>query len=242
MFIMKVYINNRNYLTWPKRQAEWLSTQGHEAIFIDNESTYEPLLDWYEHCEHTVHRLTTNHGPASPWRSALLDLTDYYAVTDPDLDFEGIPEDWPEVCIEAIQMGESKCGFSLDETLIPSQNPAWIQDEFNLHPRGDHPARWAEEHKFGRYIRYPTETTFAVYPPGGSYHIGGCRTDRPYTARHLPWHIVLERDPGENSLQIVMDEEIYYYFSNASHLSVTTGRMSLFLEEYERTHSINPHP
>jgi hypothetical protein len=230
---VKVYINNRNYFTWPRRQAEWFAGQGHEVVIIDNDSDYPPLVDWYDACEYTVVRLHANFGHEAPWRASVVDSSDYYAVTDPDLSFEGIPDDWPEVCIEGIRRGAMKCGFSLDETKVPSSNPAWILDEFHLYPEGDHPARWADKLKDGIYLDYSIDTTFAVYAPGGRHGIGGRRIDRPYTARHLPWHIVAERLKDEDSFQIPMDEEIYYYFSTASNSSVTRGRLQTILSDYK---------
>jgi hypothetical protein len=177
--------------------------------------------------------LPVNLGPTAPWDAMIVDTRDFYAVTDPDLDFTGIPADWPDVCIAGIRMGAMKCGFSLDETRIPSANPAWILDEFHHYPKGDHPARWSSELRSGLYIRYPIDTTFAVYPPGGNPGIGGWRLDRPYTARHLPWHVVLGANPDEASLQIVLDDEINYYFLNASGASVR-GPMVEMLNSYQR--------
>lgn len=234
---MKVYINNRNYLTWPKNMVEVLQIQGHDVEIIDNASTYQPLLDWYDSNVVKVHRLDQNLGPSSPWLSGVIDYSNYYVITDPDLDISDIPDDWDEFLIKGLnKYGCGKCGFSLDETKIPPSNPAWIPDEFNLYPDGDHPARWGSHIKLGRgYINYPIDTTFALYHPNIQNHfIGGIRTDRPYTARHLPWHIVLDETKDEKYYEIKMDEEIYNYFINCGNGTGTKSRIQEMLREYEK--------
>jgi hypothetical protein len=230
---MRVYINNRNYLTWTRQSAEWFARQGHEVILIDNASDYEPLLDWYPRCGYQLYRLRDNLGKNAPWLAGIVRHDDYYAVTDPDLSYEGIPEDWDRVCIDGFRHGaELKVGLSLDETRIPASNPAWILDEFWRYPQGDHPARWGDTLRVGRYLRYPIDTTLAVYRPGGSFGIGGWRTNRPYTARHLPWHLVLEPDPTSSAYQIPLTDEIFHYFTTASAVSESTPRMTQMLRAY----------
>ena len=230
---MKVYVNNRDYLTWPKLQVSWFLNHGHDVTIIDNASTYEPLLNWYATKPCSIVFLGENLGHLAPWRSRAVDASDYYAVTDPDLSFDGIPPDWPEVCVEGIRRGAMKCGFSLEELGVPSRNPAWLADGFYLHPRGL-PALWGPRVRPGDgYIRYPVDTTFAVYAPGGRYGVGGWRTDRPYTARHLPWHIVPNRQGGSEALEIPMDDEIFYYFTHASDVSRTKARLQPMLAAYE---------
>lgn len=228
---MKVYINNFNLFTWPLAMATVLKRQGHEVIFIDNNSTYGPLLEFYKHTDFKVIRLSENVGHIAPWQG-IVDHSDYYAVTDPDIDIKSVPIDWPRKCIEGIlKFGVEKCGFSLDESKVPSQNPAYTEDEFDKYPDGN-PIAWGNKLPDG-YINFPVDTTFAVYAPGVSkYSVSGIRTDRPYTAMHLPWHIVLKYYE-ENSVQMPMDEELYYYYTNAK-FGVTKHRMVKMIKEYEQ--------
>lgn len=215
------------------QSAEWFSRQGHEVVIIDNASNYAPLLDWYGCCGHTVYRLTKNIGHLAPWITGIVRDDAFYAVTDPDLSYDGIPSDWEQVCIEGFKYGAyTKVGFSLDETLIPSVNPAWILDEFYAFPKGDHPARWSNALKLGKYIQYPIDTTFAVYRPHAPFRIGGWRTDRPYTARHLPWHLVVDVDSSSPAFQIPITDEIHHYFITASDVSQSKSRMTQLLEQY----------
>jgi hypothetical protein len=214
--------------------AHDLAEQGHEVIIVDNNSTYEPLLDFYSMLKCEVVRLKENLGHKAPWLAGVVDSGDYYAVTDPDLDISMIPKDWPFLCIDGIRTyGVEKCGFSLDETLVPTQNPAYLLDEFYKFPQGN-PAVWGIPLEEGKFYNAPVDTTFAVYAPKVTkHHVSGIRTGRPYTARHLPWHLVLDYDPKEQSIQIPMDDEYYNYFKTASDASQTKKRMDMMIWQYE---------
>jgi hypothetical protein len=84
------------------------------------------------------------------------------------------------------------------------------------------------------FLNVRTDTTFAVYAPNTDYNISGIRSNTPYTAKHLPWHIVLKKDNNPNEFQIEMNDEIYYYFMNATSSSTTKSRLSKMLKEYEK--------
>lgn len=234
---MKIYINNRNYLTWPKNMAKILLNQNHEVIIIDNQSTYEPLLDWYENQKDIkIIKLNINGGHTAPWSYNIVDRSDFYVVTDPDLDISEIPNNWDDILLEGVKKYNCrKAGFSLFEKRIPKKNPAWILDEFYLHPDGNDPRRWGDKIKLcHNFFNCPIDTTFAVYAPLTNYFIGGIRSNQPYTAKHLPWHIVLKLDKDCDSFQIEMDDEIYYYFNNSSSSSTTKDRLNLMMREYEK--------
>lgn len=216
--------------------AEILESQGHDVHIIDNNSTYEPTLKWYNSGQFTVYYLKENLGSTAPWQCEWLDTSDYYVVTDPDLGIENIPSNWPDILIEGIEKHNViKCGFSLDETFTPSENPAYTLDKFYRYPNGN-PAVWDKSLKLDKnYYNCHIDTTFAVYVPGVKKHIiGGIRSERPYTARHLPWHIVNEIK-NEQSIQILMDNELEYYYDHcqANSRSITMHRIQPLLQKYK---------
>lgn len=233
--VMNVYVNNFNLLSWPAQLVQTLIDQGHTPIIVDNASTYPDLLKYYKMTKAKVIRLDENLGHQAPWIAGIVDYSDFYAVTDPDLLISGIPRDWPQKCIEGIRMySVEKCGFSLDESNVPKENPAYILDEFYKYPDGN-PIAWGKKLP-GGYIDFPVDTTFAVYAPGVKEHsVSGIRTDRPYTARHFPWHIVPEFDATAEGMQVPIDKEIYYYYKHAKKsVSVTANRMQQMIEEFEK--------
>ncbi len=207
---MKIYINNFNLLTWPKKMAEILSDQGHDVIFIDNKSTYEPLLEFYDKCPYKIIRLNENVGYTAPWSMNIVDSSDYYVVTDPDLNIDLLPEDWDEYCIRGIEKYKYKkdyfgndiikCGLLLDKKRVPINNPEYLLISLEN-----------EEINENGYVNKPIDTTFAVYKPGtNNYRAGGITTYHPYFAYHLPWHLVLENKENDK-LEILMNDELYNY-------------------------------
>lgn len=240
---MKIFITNRNWVTWPSAMAELLANQGHEITFIDCGSTYEPLLDYYNKCPFKVIRLS-NLGNRAAWEAGIVtSLNEYYVVTDPDYDLSMIPADWPEVLMDGFRQYPqyNKFGFSWDESQVPPENPAWTADEMYKYPQGN-PVAWANAAMAGNWYGYPNDTSFAVQRPGTGAEIGGIRKGRPYTGVHLPWHITLEPSKDPTKRYVLMNDEMYYYFTHCENSSFTWARMweSGMLTEYERRKGITP--
>jgi len=226
---MRVYINNRNYLTWTRELVRQLVLQDHEPIIIDNDSRYEPLLDWYNKqtmCQ--VCRLAANVGHAALWHPLVQDHYNYdkeFVLTDSDIDIRSVPHDWPEYLSYGVShSGATKCGLSLDVRHIPSRAIKWPQLQEGA-PDFWGPAKRVEINWLRRYYDTPTDTTFAVYRPNAPYRVDGWRADYPYTALHLPWHLICGSvDQSEHSIQIPFDEEHAFYFANANSSSGAAQR------------------
>jgi hypothetical protein len=231
---MNVYITNRNLLTWPKKMAEIFATQGHNVTIVDNNSSWPPLLDWYNKCPHKVARINNNDfGCGSPWWSNIItDISEHYVTCDADLGLEDVPSDWPDVCIEALEKyNVPKIGLSLKDTDCPSQNPAYLIDQFDKFPKGN-PDVWKWYDDKGKYCNFPVDYHFNVWnknerPTNFATYPCGIRTNKPYTARHLPWHLVMKKDKKEKSFQIEMTDEFCHYYLASKHIfSVTSHRFT----------------
>ena len=248
---MKIYINNRNYLTWPKAIVDRMQSDGHEVFIIDQNSSYEPLLDYYETKPCEVIKLHGNYGHRSPWEMNVVDTSDFYVVTDPDLDLSQVPSDWEEVLREGLlQYGQwygPKCGLSIKDTGIPKSSPMYSSDWYQGPKFCDHPdglPQFWEKELPGNFFAHPVDTTFALYAPGTSKHFdnGGVRSGKPYTAVHLPWHLVLDEDLSDESLQVIYNDEIHYYMKEANAWSIpgiyetcsTRVKIAKMINEYER--------
>ncbi len=95
---MRVFITNRNYFTWPRNMAAKLVSENHEVTFIDNGSTYTPLLDYYSTCGLNVIRLDNSLGNRAPWAAGIVTALDEpYVASDPDYDLSMVPSDWDQV-------------------------------------------------------------------------------------------------------------------------------------------------
>lgn len=205
--MIKVFIPMFNRLTWAKKMAEDLTKFGCEVILIDNNSTYKPLLDWYEICPYKVHRLTKNYGERVFWLAKINEqYTDrYYIITDPDLDVSHLPSDFIDVLKNGLDKNPNiiKCGLSLKLDDLPD-------NDYTIHPKRFESKYWLEKDHLGNYS-CGIDTTFALYDKerqvdgwdeGVKFYIG-TRTPPPYCARHLPWY--LTKEDFEN------DEEQKFY-------------------------------
>lgn len=236
---MRIFINNRDYVTWPSAMAEILSNQGHEVIFIDNGSTWEPLLDWYESCPFEV-RKQENIGPHKSHGKHCLAEKERYVFTDPDYDLSMVPEDWPEVLQVELDRfaGSPKCGLSFDMSRVPQENYSYEHKE-KLCPK-DNPeyglmVTWGGVRKDGTgYMDYPVDTGFAVYRPGRPIGINGNMKARPYTGLHLPFHLVLDPPADTTKIYIIVDDEIAYYHKHATAPSNSRGHLIEVMNEYRR--------
>lgn len=202
---MKVFIIMKNRLTWPKAMCEFLADTGSEVILIDNASTYQPLLDWYDTCPYTVHRMEKNYGHLVFWKSGLCNVyTDrFYIVTDHDLDLSGVPHDYADFLMKGLENNVVKSGLSLRINDLPNNPYAMQAFDWEL-------KFWQTKQDKNGFFNSDIDTTLAVYdrerkfgfPPESNTFFSAVRSPEPYTARHLPWYLT----PGN-----MTEEERYYH-------------------------------
>lgn len=185
--------------------VQWFEATGHEnLILLDNDSTYPPLLEYFEATPHAVIRLEANLGHRSPWLSGLVEKlgpATPFVVTDPDvLPDPAAPADSFEYFQELLLRHRNfdKAGFGLHIDDLPSCYPhsaeviAW-ETPF-----------WQKEIAPAVFAAH-LDTTLALHRPGTPHKVTeALRTGRPYMARHLPWY----RDPFRP------DEETAYYLKH----------------------------
>jgi hypothetical protein len=193
--MIKALIINYQRVELPRKMAEFLAARNVEPIFVDNNSDYPPLLEYYKTCPFTVLRMDANYVQTVVWHKNLLSklgITGNYIVTDPDLDLSGVPDDFVEVMEEGLRRYPQydKCGLSLEINDIPNQVTIDWEMMFWRHPLDD------------MYFNADTDTTFALYKhPYPS--LNAIRTNRPYICKHVPWYYDLyEKLP---------EDELYYY-------------------------------
>jgi hypothetical protein len=211
--MIPVIVNVFNRLTTTRKLCEQIAALDNAVpIIVDNASTWEPLLDWYQHCQFDVIRLTENMGHHAPWKSGTIDglVSSFYCVTDCDLDLQGVPADLMDVlripltsCISGA-CGTKKCGVSLRIDDLPASQTDVVKWERQF---------WRSSVAGGRYYRAPIDTTLCMYPAAlpasRAMQVVGIPTLRagePYTARHMPWYL----DPTN------LDEENANYFATAN--------------------------
>ena len=169
---------------------DWLELHGYQRIvFVDNSSTYPPLLEYFNRTHHEVVRLAENRGPQeSIWSTGVRDqyaFGGFFVVTDSDVIPDGAcPGDAIDYFHWALRRFPSfvKVGFGLRIDDLPSHNEL-----------AESIQRW--ENKFwtrpfsSNLYEADIDTTFALYRPHSPFALRpAIRTGIPYVARHQPWY------------------------------------------------------
>lgn len=219
-----IFINCRDRVEPLRQQIAWLEKAGYERIYlIDNQSTYEPLLEFYRQTPHYVRRLNSNQGHTAVWTSGIIEEVapnEFYCLTDPDIvPVEECPDDCNEYFESVLNQYPKyiKVGFGLKVDDVPDH---WLMKEIIMQWERH---MWFDEHLIAPGLYYcPIDTTWALYRPGTQYCTwDSLRTGMPYVARHLPWYTdTINPTP----------EEIYYA-QNASGSSTWAAQQ---LEEWKK--------
>ncbi|MBS7231901.1 glycosyltransferase family 2 protein [Flavobacterium psychroterrae] len=208
--LIPIIIISFNQLFYLKKLINFLKVHNYKNIvIIDNNSSYQPLIKYFNEIESTVtiHRLKQNYGHLVFWKVKELFeqySNGYYAITDADINpIEECPEDFLLYFKKVLNknMNITKVGYSLKIDDIPDTN-------FNKEKIVKWESQfWRSKTNEGDF-KAGIDTTFALYRPKyihdeGSF-LRGCRTNFPYSARHGGWYI------NNNELT---DEQIFYFKS-----------------------------
>lgn len=238
-----VIINNFNLLTYPKKMVRiLLDWDGVGEIFIvDNNSTYRPLLDWYQliksHKRVNVIRCNSNFGHTAPWAMELpKQLTRqfqcrYFVITDPDLDLSGCPADTLTQMIDqyrTLPYGsydyQARAGDPFAGAKISYRMKIGLGIRIDDVPADalfytEMETRYHEQPMHGDLVQLaPVDTTFALYDSvyGVRAGVGGVRMVEPFEVRHLPYYFTAET--------LKQDDEYRNYLATANYSSSTKQR------------------
>lgn len=228
MATLPVFINCRDRLTPLRQLVDWLERIACDEIYlIDNDSAYEPLLEYYRSSPHTILRLDENYGKWSLWQApGLYELTRGRRFVYSDPDIVPVPECPPDALERFSELLDryrlpNKAGFGLriddipdsyrhKEAVLASQAVMW---EWPLEPDA---------------FYAPIDTTFALYREEASWAREAIRTGPPYVARHDSWYIDFDH---------LTDEEAFYERRAASETAHTSGMAHWVTPELDSYHS-----
>jgi len=210
-----IIIISFNQLYYLKQLVTFLQKHKYtKIVIIDNNSTYKPLLDYFESIGSsvTLHKLKDNHGHLVFWKSK--ELYDeyskgYYIVTDADIVPDpDCPSDFVRYFKKILDRNQkiTKVGFSLKIDDIPETNPN-KQKVINWESQF-----WKNKNRKGCYLA-AIDTTFALYKPNYEYNeqsfLRAIRTEKPYQARHGGWYLDTKN----------LTEEQMFYFATCNESS-----------------------
>lgn len=230
--LIPIIIISFNQLFYLKQLIDFLKKHNYtNIIIIDNNSTYKPLLNYFDTIASTVaiHLLKENFGHLVFWKNKELFhkySKGYYVVTDADIvPIEDCPEDFvlhfKRILDKNLQV--TKVGFSLKIDDIPESNPNkqkvidWEQ-QF-----------WKNKTKDGNY-NASIDTTFALYRPKNeyknlSYFLRAIRTNQPYIAMHGGWYFDIK--------DLTVEQNNYFKVANESSSWMIDSSGKLFTKDYD---------
>ena len=184
---MKCVILNYNRLTLLQNTCQWCALHGLDVIIVDNASDYEPLLEWYKTCPYKVLRMDKNYGHRVVWEQWLfrqlgISADDLYILTDPDLDFSSIPDDFLEIMQEGFRRYPKvqKVGFSLEIDDLPDTELGKQVYKHEL--------RFWQSPLDELFYDAEIDTTFAMCRVQNYSTYNCLRIAPPYSVRHLAWY------------------------------------------------------
>lgn len=200
---MPVVVIGYNQFTYIKNMVSQLEKYTSDIIVVDNNSTYPPLINYYENdFKYTLLKQKINFGHKVFEQRFVQDLVgDNYILTDPDLKFNSkLPTNFIKVLIDVSNYFQaSKVGFALcidaddirnDITFAGLSIKQWesVFWKNKLH--------YQEDPSLELY-NAAIDTTFCLI--NKKYSGLNIRIAGNYTCKHLPWHINFKQDllPGE---------------------------------------------
>jgi len=218
--MIPAYIIAKDRLSMIRNTVEQCQRLDLVPVIVDNASTYPPLLEWYNTYPCSKVFLSEQYQQSYPhrnvWKHILTNVhdfiekwnTEYYVVTDPDLELSTLPDDTIEVLKRGLISGcVHKCGPSLD---ISNVHQDWHEKVIEWEQQfWERPVELFSDSQI--YYEAPIDTTFALYNiyNASEQKYWDCsakalRVGAPYMVHHIPW----ERGKGDWS------EEDQYYFDH----------------------------
>ena len=202
-----IIINNKNRYTYLIQLIAWLEDAGMKKIIIlDNDSTYPPLLEYYQKTKHEIIYLGKNVGHMALWQSGWFKKRfrwSYFIYTDPDvLPVDACPKNFIDYFMDLLNRYPmtDRVGFGLK-----------IDDLPDCYDMKNKVVDWEKqfwENEIEKDVYHADiDTTFALYRPfldKDKWFTKSLRTGGDYVLQHLPWY--------EDSKQPT--EETLYYLSH----------------------------
>jgi glycosyltransferase involved in cell wall biosynthesis len=217
-----VVINNRNRLTTTKNMVDKLLHLNPEEdiIIIDNDSSYPPLLKWYNEVINKVEIVPCkNEGHLALWSTGLYkSLGKFFVYTDSDIQLnENFPKDWKERMFQTWLKYEKKVALAIRTDDLPDHYRYKNQVIRNE-------GRWWLNELEPNIFQADTDTTFFMMENFGDNQYDSVRISQPdMICRHAPWY---------HDLTSLDDEETYYLKNLGSRVTTQYSKQHLDPEKY----------
>lgn len=195
--VIIIVFNNISYLKNMLKQLQEKKIKDENIWIWDNNSTYPPLLKFYEQIstKYNLIKNNKNYGPRFFTNPKVLNLLpDFFAVSDPDLYFnKEMPNNFLEYLKEiTINLSVFKAGLALDISHDPNFNEELrLNNQFTV--RQWEQQFWSfplNQYNNPKIYKAPIDTTFAVYNKKfiNKGFFDAVRVAGDFTCKHLPWY------------------------------------------------------
>ena len=203
-----VFVTCRDRVSDLRLLVDWLEKAGHQRIILlDNDSGYEPLLEYYRQSPHAIYYLKHNYGSRALWHADLVP-NEPFVLTDPDIvPLSTCPHDLVGYLGEILDAyWLPKAGPSLYTGSLPEHccKPNPLLEGMSIKEWEDSLISTSRELGPGIYDSL-IDTTFALYRSGSPFGFQAIRLGPPWQAKHLSWY------------RTSIDAEHAYYLSHATH-------------------------
>jgi hypothetical protein len=204
---ISAFIIGYNLVTYIKNMIKQLEKYTSDIIVIDNNSSFQPLIDYYNNdFKYTLLKQKENYGYKVWQRSEIQKLAgEVFILTDPDLLFnERLPDNFIQKLIQISHYFKAnRVGFALfiDSDDIKTDILFWNKHSIK---------EWERQFWIKRML-YPPDTSLELYSAGidttfclinQRYNTKtNIRVAGDYTCRHLPWYIDFEKELEEGELE-----------------------------------------
>ena len=201
-----------------------------EYVFIDNNSTYKPTIEYLKQKESSGHKVywnkcktcNTSSFPAA-WPKIIKEhihniksgIPNYYVLTDSDIELDNVCKNILEIFIYIINKINTDCvGPALRIDDIPDYYPL-KSDVLKKHKEFWMASKIKKINLNGNVIKYinaPIATTFGLYRSKYTFKRWkhAIRVFEPYSAKHLDWYI---------NPDCMTDDQKYYLNNKVTHWS-----------------------
>lgn len=202
---ISVVINNRNRLTTTKNLVDKLLdlNNDEDIIIIDNDSTYPPLLKWYDEIKDKVKIIKGhNHGHLAVWSIGLdKKLDKWFVYTDSDIELnENFPKDWKQIMLSYFIKYNTykKIALAIKIDDLPDHYRYKNQVKRNE-------GRWWLDSVEENVYTADTDTTFFMISNFGDNTYRSLRLAHDnMICKHVPWYCDLNK----------LDQEEKYFLDN----------------------------
>ncbi len=184
-----IFLVTKERVAWLRQMVEWFEKAGQEEIyFVDNDSTYPPLVEFFRQTPHTVLQVGYNLGWQSPWQAGYVERIAgdrFYVAGDSDMvPTEECPFDALDVFYEALSKYEppQKISFCLKLDDIPSHYPhkSVVDGMSKVHQNESNIVD-------GKFVRVPVDGIPSLYRPGVGHNKASWMSMR-HEIRHMSWY------------------------------------------------------